>query len=171
MTIGIGLDGVLLNYDHKADGLARVNLDFLDLIQDQPDRDVAIITNAGGMVFHPLNPVKYPSVVDFVSRLEVAYGALLLADFYLVGMYICIAHPMQDEAILQDVYAELLPWKELNPAYNMNIYTDLFYRKPKPSMLQVANVDCYYGLDDEHYIDEQTAGAAGISFIGVKKFV
>lgn len=153
--IAIDFDGVVANYDGHA-SKTKFNPDLFNLLK--PPAEVAIITNQGGMVFHEIDPNRYPSPEQVARRL--CEGTRYLEDHGVAvrAIYVSCYHPRATRPTTIDVSRRLhqLLFGCMPDEAMICTYTTAESRKPAPLMLVQAGATVYYGDSDE---DEKAAAA------------
>lgn len=170
---GYDLDGVFLSYGEHAGGAVRINTPLIEKLADDGVKELAIITNQGGMAFSklPQPPMAYPTPRRVAARIILAVDAIEKRGVRVVGVYVSTYHPFfigsgfatcrKTARELRDCLAPALPGMRLV------VSPEPEARKPQPRMLLWAEVDHYFG-DSE--TDREAAEAAGVPFTLVERF-
>jgi hypothetical protein len=170
--IGCDFDGTLANYGFVVGETVKVNVPLLGQLRGS---EISILTNQGGLPFGIMNRDrldgrKYPQPVDFVTRFKDFVGiAKGYYDITVVQLQIALFHPKADNKYILEANHLLFDLiLEYNPRFDFRIYLTEAYRKPNPRMLELAEIDIYYGDSDE---DEGAALEAGVEFVKVERFI
>jgi len=180
-TIGIDLDGTLINYGFTPGHTARINKPLvkgLPATMRQYGADgVAIITNQGGLAWGLKgssrgNGTPFPTPSDFINRLFAAVNFLRLSRIYVASVYVCTYHPDAQERLIQLAASQVRQSVKLMVAGGAIgkgvVYAMSQARKPAPMMLLQAKAAVYLGDSPE---DAAAARNAGIDFVEVRRFV
>lgn len=169
--LGFDLDGVFLSYEGHVGGDVRINTPLIEKLADDGVKELAIITNQGGMAFStlPQPPTPYPTPRRVAARIILAVDAIEKRGIRVVGVYVSTYHPFfigtntcrKTAEELRDCLAPALPGMHLvvSPVPEA--------RKPLPRLLLWAEVDHYFG-DSE--TDREAAEAAEVPFTLVERF-
>lgn len=162
--IGLDLDGTLLNYGNHTTEL-RINHALIAQLS-KLTKQVVILTNQGGLVWHESNHTKYPSPERFVERAAAAIAELKAADIRVANVHVSLYHPRADESKIRDIYFKLDSLiVDSRPFFWFWLNRES--RKPEISMFKQSLVKVYYGDSDE---DEAASGAYGCKFVRVTRF-
>lgn len=172
MTIGIDLDGTLLNYCNTSDlDIPQpINYPVVDALAARGE-DVAIITIQGGLNFagsQRSDGGAYPTPWLFVLRLSLGLVALRNAGVKVSDVRVCVYHPRAKPATVQRVAHQVrkLLSAALAETCTFTVYTTERARKPNPTML--AGVTEYWGDSPE---DMRAARNAGVPYRFVPRFI
>lgn len=163
--IGLDLDGTLLNYGNHTTEL-RINQALIDQLATLT-KEVVILTNQVGLVWHESNPTKYPSPEQFVKRAKTAIDALRAAGIRTVEVHVALFHPKAEEEQIQQTYLKLdaaIVNSQLDSPHFW-LWRGQNHRKPGTGMFKATRVTEYYGDSDE---DEAAAQAFGCHFVRVR---
>jgi histidinol phosphatase-like enzyme len=171
VKIGCDFDGTLVDYGFQVGSPVKVNLPLLELLRG---KEITIITNQGGLAFGVMNRnrldgVKYPMPADFFTRYRDFVVIAKNYDIRVVQLQIALYHPKAQQHYIDVVKDELFDlFVEYDHKFDFRIYLTDHYRKPSPKMLEVAEVDIYYGDSDE---DQAASLEAGCEYRHVVRFV
>jgi histidinol phosphatase-like enzyme len=163
--IASDIDGTLLDYDHTTGTWPVVNHALIAQLVAQGTKQIALITNQGGLPFGVMGASKFPKPIDFAERLMLLGAALSNAGIHVASVWVCVYHPKAQAWLVAQAKEELD--LALTGWVRATVYSDPGWRKPSPAMLESACATVYYGDADE---DEQAAQAAGCEFVRVERF-
>lgn len=168
---GYDLDGVFLSYGEYAGGDVRINTPLIEKLAEDGVKELAIITNQGGMAFSklPQPPMAYPTPRRVAARIILAVDAIEKRGIRVVGVFVSTYHPFfigtnTCRKAAEELLGYLVP---ALPGVTLVVSPVPEARKPQPRMLLWAEVDHYFG-DSE--TDREAAEAAGVPFTLVERF-
>lgn len=173
VLVGADHDGTLADYNYEPNRVGWINHALFDHLRKYRASKLAIITNQGGIVsgengLQRTDGRKYPTVRDFIMRVEHTIHRLDEAKITVETVHVCMYHPA---CVTRDIYqtADKLSaaWTHAGLKTLLYVHTGEQTRKPSAYMLNVAGVGVFYG---DSGIDEQAANNAGIPFVPVERF-
>lgn len=180
-TIGVDLDGTLINYGFTPGDVPKINKPLVKglpaMIRQYGAAGVAIITNQGGLAWGLKGSARgsgtpFPKPSDFINRLFAAVNYLRLSQIRVASVYICTYHPDAQEHLIRLAASQVRESVKLMVAGGAIgkgvVYAMSQARKPAPMMLLQAGAAVYLGDSPE---DAVAARNAGISFVEVPRFV
>jgi len=165
-TTGADIDGTLLDYGHKwqKDNPHLLNHDLCKALAGQV---IHLITNQGGLALRTEESTFFPSVPQFLHRLQFLFDGLDAYRITVASLRIATDHPKAQAwaiAVVTQTLTDAFRYQDRTLAV---AYDAPFYRKPHPTMLQIAGIKTYYGDSAE---DVAAACAAGAIFVRVTRF-
>lgn len=175
--IALDLDGTLLDYSPEGP-TPRINHALIASLAAQGVKQVAIVTNQGGLAFGVAGKLRkdgrpYPQPLQFALRLQAAVLALNEAGIRVVFVRVSCWH---DAAARQPEIADAVQraarqvrlWMSAFIGVDWRVYATPAARKPNPLMLRAVGATEYWGDSDE---DAQAAHNAGVPFVHVERFL
>lgn len=167
--IGIDLDGTILNYNHHTSQI-RVNTAILDILRsiEPDDRQIAIITNQGGVAFHASNPARYPHPHCVGARLFHAVQFLRENGYQVTQIRVSAYHPKATPQKIASIARQLREYIGVAlPEVRCVVHETARSRKPEPFMLKAAGISSYFGDSPE---DMEAAKSAHVPGIQVTRY-
>ena len=171
MKIGCDFDGTLTDYGFQAGSPVKVNTPLLETLRGS---EITIITNQGGLAFgimqsNRVDGRKYPLPIDFFNRYRDFVAIAKNFDVKVIQLQIALFHPKAQQHYVDLVKDELFDLLVThNSRFDFRIYLTEHYRKPHSNMLELAEIEIYYGDSDE---DQAAALEAGIEFMKVERYI
>lgn len=170
--IALDLDGTLLDYSPEGP-TPRVNRALIATLKAQGVRQVAILTNQGGLPFGVAGKLRkdvrpYPTPEQFDVRLGAAVYALARSGIAVVAVRVSCWHQYARERDIQSAARQVRALMPRLSTSDWRVYATARARKPNPLMLRSVGATCYYGDSPE---DGDAAANAGIPFVKVERFL
>ncbi len=178
--IALDLDGTLLDYSPEGP-TPRINHALMARLAVRGVREVAILTNQGGLCFGVLGYKRkdgkpYPTPAQFYMRLAIARNALAMHGIAVSAVRVSCWHKAAAQPeIAAAVQLAARQVRECLAKHRVQFHSDVDWtlyttaraRKPQPLMLHSVGATEYWGDSDE---DEGAARAAGVPFVHVDRF-
>ena len=160
-TVGADVDGTFLDYGHKWQE-DRPHLLNHTLCAALTGQVIHLITNQGSLALRTPEATFFPSVPQFLHRLEFLFAGLADYGIQVASLRIATYHPTAKPEAIVAVTQTLTAAFRYQEQTMAVVYDAPLYRKPNPAMLQRAGVTTYYGDSDEDVGAAQAAGAVPV---------
>jgi histidinol phosphatase-like enzyme len=166
--IGIDLDGTILNYNNHTTKI-RINPDLLSILRNvSNDRQIAIITNQGGMAFCSVSSKKYPDPHLVAMRIRYAVEYLRNHGYIVAQVHVSAYHPDASQLEIAKAARQLRQsLRFMLRDVRWTVHESARSRKPSPFMLKCSKASLYLGDSPE---DMEAAKRAGIFGVLVKRY-
>ena len=174
--IALDLDGTLLDYSPEGPS-PKINHALIRELAAQGVREVAILTNQGGLPFGVAGKLRkdgrpYPRPSQFCERMKCAVDALEDAGIQAKDARVSVWHKYAEPCHIAHAAQQTRAWlrdigRVFAPGMRVRVYTTARARKPNPLMLRSVGATEYWGDSDE---DEHAAANAGVPFVRVERY-